>query len=244
MNALGMFWGIGVGPGPAGMLPVAAAEALKSADLVFVPRARGSELSVARQCVADLDLAPDRLRDAPFDLELERSELGSHYAALAGAIARELRAGRNVAYLTIGDSMTYSTYGYLLSALTQLLPGLSHRTFPGITSYAAAAAALGWSLGEGKERMLILPCPDQPDRLRRDIATHDIVVLMKIGDRLPWVLQLLRELGIAEHCAFARRIGLPDELLSRDVGALAAGEAMGYLSILLIRKYAKGKRHA
>jgi precorrin-2/cobalt-factor-2 C20-methyltransferase len=66
---------------------------------------------------------------------------------------------------------------------------------------------------------------------------------MKIGQRLPWVLQVLQDMGIADHCAFARRIGLPDELLSTDVGALSADASIGYLATLLIRKTARERRH-
>lgn len=240
---LGTLWGIGVGPGPAGYLPLAALDALRQADVVFAPRARSAEISVALQCLAGIDIAPHRLREIEFNMDSDRTVLREHYAQLANTIAVDLCAGRNVAYLTIGDTLTYSTYGYVLAALRERLPGLPHRTFPGITSYAAAASALGWPLGEGKERTLILPCPDDPVALRRDIESHDIVVLMKVGARLAWVLDLLRDMGIAEHCAFARRIGLPGEMLAADVGDLCATEAMGYLATLLIRKTPRQKRH-
>ena len=242
-NALGQFWGIGVGPGPAGYLPLAALSALQQADLIYAPRARSADASVALQCLAGIDIDPARLREIEFNMDPDRSVLQSHYAELAETIARELRAGRSVAYLTIGDSLTYSTYGYILAALCELLPALPHRTFPGITSYAAAAAALGWPLGEGKERTLILPCPETAAELQQEIATHDIIVLMKIGHRLPWVLQLLRELNIAQYCGFARRIGLPGELISADVGALSADASIGYLATLLIRKTQRERRH-
>ena len=240
---LGQFWGIGVGPGPAGYLPLVALGALQQADVIFAPRARSADASVALQCLQGIDIDVTRLREIEFNMDPDRSVLQSHYAALAQTIADELRAGRSVAYLTIGDSLTYSTYGYILAALCELLPTLPHRTFPGITSYAAAAAALGWPLGEGKERTLILPCPETPAALQQDIATHDIVVLMKIGHRLPWVLALLREMGVAEHCGFARRIGLAGELLSTDVESLSADAAIGYLATLLIRKTARERRH-
>ena len=243
MSGLGTFCGIGVGPGPAGYIPLAAVEALHLADVVFAPRARSAETSVAVQCLAGIDMPAHKLREIEFNMDSDRSVLRTHYAALAETIAVELRAGRKVAYLTIGDTLTYSTYGYVLAALRELLPNLSPRTFPGITSYAAAAAAMGWPLGEGKERTLILPCPEDAAALQRDIESHDIVVLMKIGARLPWVLDLLRAMDIAEHCAFARRIGLPDEMLSADVGSLNATEAMGYLATLLIRKTPREKRH-
>ena len=243
MNGLGAFWGIGVGPGPAGYIPLAAVEALRLADVVFAPRARGAETSVALQCLAGIDIPAHKLREIEFTMDPDRSVLREHYTALAETIAVELRAGRKVAYLTIGDTLTYSTYGYVLAALRDLLPDLPQRTFPGITSYAAAAAAMGWPLGEGRERTLILPCPEEAEALRRDIESHDIVVLMKIGARLPWVFDLLRAMGIAGHCAFARRLGLPDEMLSADVGSLSATEAMGYLATLLIRKAPREKRH-
>jgi precorrin-2/cobalt-factor-2 C20-methyltransferase len=241
-KSMGRFWGIGVGPGPHGYLPLAALEALQSADLVFTPRARSADTSVALQCLAGIALRPERLREIEFNMDPDRNVLRTHYGELADRIAHELRAGRDVAYLTIGDTLTYSTYGYVLAALQQRLPGFAHRTFPGITSYAAAAAAMDWPLGEGKQRMLILPCPDDAAALRADIESHDIVVLMKIGARLEWVLALLREMGIARHCAFARKIGLPGELLAPEVEHLDANEASGYLATLLIRKTAVEQR--
>lgn len=240
----GMFWGIGVGPGPAGYIPLAAVEALRQADIVFAPRARGSTNSVALQCLAGIDIAEERIRDVEFNMDPDRTVLSEHYTSVAETIALELIAGRNVAYLTIGDSLTYSTYGYVLAALHDRLPHLQQRTFPGITSYAATASALGWPLGEGKERLLILPCPDDAAALRHDIESHDIVVLMKVGRRLPWVLDLLREMDIAQHCAFARRIGLADEMIAADVSTLCATEATGYLATLLIRKNPREKRHS
>ena len=233
---------MGVGPGPAGLIPVAALAALRDADLIYLPRARGSETSVARQCLAGLAIPEARFREIEFQMDPDRSVLSEHYGELAEAIATELRQGRNVAYLTIGDSMTYSTYGYLLAALRDKLPGLHHTTFPGVTSFAATASALSWPLGEGKDRILILPCPDDMAALRADIESHDIVVLMKIGARLPAVLQLLGELDIARHCAFARRIGLPGEVLCQDVSQLGA-DASGYLATMLIRRTAREKRH-
>ncbi|RFB73283.1 MULTISPECIES: precorrin-2 C(20)-methyltransferase [unclassified Herbaspirillum] len=243
----GMFWGIGVGPGPAGYLPLAAMQALQNADLIYVPRAKSADTSVALQCLEGVAVAPERLREVEFNMDPDRNVLREHYAQLAQDIAAELQAGRSVAYLTIGDTLTYSTYGYILAALKDLLPVFPHRTFPGITSYASAAAALDWPLGVGKERTLILPCPDDPATLQQEIETHDIVVLMKVGARLPWVLALLKEMGIAGHCAFARRIGLDGEVLANDLRELEAGDrdhaVSGYLATMLIRKTALEKRH-
>ena len=243
MSTLGQFWGIGVGPGPRGLLPVAALELLSKAAVIYLPRARSAETSVARQCLTGLEIPEARLREIEFTMDPDRNVLREHYTSLGADIAAELEAGRDVAYLTLGDPMTYSTYGYTLAALAARLPAAVTRTLPGITSFATAAAALGWPLGEGKERVLILPCPDDGLALRRDIETHDVVVLMKIGKRLPMVLEILRQMGISEHCALAARIGLPGETLCDDLGALPETDSLGYLSTLLIRRTARERRH-
>lgn len=239
----GQLFGIGVGPGPRGLLPVAAVEALSRAAAIYLPRARSAELSIARQCIEGLDVPRSRLREIEFTMDPDRTVLREHYVALAREIAAELGAGRDVAYLTLGDPMTYSTYGYTLAALRDRLPGLRATTIPGVTSFAAAAAAMSWPIGEGKERVLILPCPDDMGSLRQDIESHDVVVLMKIGKRLPLVLRVLEEMGIGSHCALASRIGLPGETLCSDIGSLPDDAALGYLSTMLIRRCERKKRH-
>ena len=243
MNVLGKFYGIGVGPGEPGLIPVAAWEALQGCEVIFLPRAQSMDCSVARRALPPNDFPPERFREIEFNMDPDRAALREHYRELAGMIAAELRAGKSAAWLTLGDPFTYSTYSYALAALLCCLPGLEHRTFPGVTSYCAVAAAAGWPLGEGKERVLILPCPESSDELRAAIETNDVVVLMKIGARLPMALALLREMGIDSHCAFGRRVGMPEELLCADARELREENSPGYLSTMLIRKLPRAKRH-
>jgi precorrin-2/cobalt-factor-2 C20-methyltransferase len=68
------------------------------------------------------------------------------------------------------------------------------------------------------------------------------VVLMKIGARLPWVLDVLRDAQFAQHCAFARRIGLAGEMLANGLETLDAQDAIGYLATMLIRQTAREER--
>lgn len=237
MSAPSCFYGIGVGPGEPGLLPVVAWETIQQCAVIFVPRARTMGYSVARRCLPPNDLPDERFREVEFAMDLDRSVLQEHYAQLAVAIAMELRAGNNVAYLTLGDPLTYSTYSYTLAALKDQLPQLRYRTIPGVTSYCAVAAAHDFPLGEGKERVLILPCPDEMDTLRAAIESNGTIVLMKIGERLPAVIGLVREMGIEAHCAFGRRVGMPEEVLAYR--QLNGDRSLGYLSTMLIRKEAR-----
>lgn len=236
MTDVGKFFGVGVGPGPAGLIPLAAWEALKQCDLILTPRAESKDVSTARQCLAGLDIPDRKFKEVIFSMDSNRASAKKLYSNLAKEIADDLISGKSVAYLTIGDSLTYSTYSYLLAVLTELLPNLNYVTFPGITSYAAIAATFDWPLGQGKERTLILPCPDDLNDLGEEIEKHDVVVLMKIGHRLTGVIEVLRQKGIAEHCVFASRLGLPGEKLSKNISSFNADDSYGYLSTMLIRK--------
>jgi precorrin-2/cobalt-factor-2 C20-methyltransferase len=92
----------------------------------------------------------------------------------------------------------------------------------------------------GKESVLILPCPDSADDLRSMILKHDVVILLKIGHRLPAVLRLLQEMGIMEHSVFGSHVGTPDEKICVPVGEIEVENANGYLSTMLIRKRSSG----
>ncbi len=240
---VGRFVGIGVGPGPAQLISVAAWEELQCCDLICYPRATSQESSAALHALEGLELPQAELREIFFEMSSDRDRLRTYYRELALSLRGELELGRQVGYLTLGDSMTYSTYGYLINALREIYPQLRHRTYAGITSFAAIAAHFDWPLGEGKERVLLLPCPEGMPALRADILTHDLVVLMKIGRRLPQVLALLEELGISENCVFAQRLGFAEERTSCGLADLPRDTETGYLSTMLIRREAHQPRH-
>jgi precorrin-2/cobalt-factor-2 C20-methyltransferase len=233
---LGCFCGIGVGPGMPGLISVAAWQFVQEADVILVPRAKSAERSVARDCLPPHQIPEDRFREIEFAMESDRASLAEHYSRLAGEISRDVQVGKKVAYLTIGDPLTYSTYIYIHRALQERFPEIPCCTYPGVTSYSALAAASGFALGEGKERILISPCPDTKLEIRRLIEAHDIVVLLKIGERLPMLLRLLSEMEIGDHCVFGARVGTENETVSIGTSDINPAEASGYLSTMLIRR--------
>ena len=240
---LGSFRGIGVGPGMPGLIPVVAWRFVQEADIILLPRAKSAKRSVARNCLPPHQIPEDRFRDFEFATESDRTLLAEHYSRQADEIGQEIRAGKKVAYLTIGDPLTYSTYIYILRALKERFPETLCRTYPGVTSYSALAAATGFALGEGKERVLISPCPDARLELRRLIEAHDVVVLLKIGERLPMVLRLLSEMEIGDQCVFGSHVGMDSEILKFGTSEMNGTDSSGYLSTMLIRRKPIESRH-
>jgi precorrin-2/cobalt-factor-2 C20-methyltransferase len=239
----GTFTGIGVGPGPSEYITVKSFNSLMKADKVLVPRAKGSSNSVALTCIQDIDIQQDRIEFLDYPMSNDESLLSSIYSEIAEKIIADLKKNLNLVYITIGDPFIYSTYSYTVNALQKLMPEISITTYPGISSFQALSSALNFPLGQGKEKILILPCPETPTELREQIESADNVVLMKVGDRFDWVRDLLIEMDILKHCALGKRIGLDNEALTRDLMELKSVDKPGYLSVIIIRKTAAQGRN-
>lgn len=232
----GTFTGIGVGPGPQEYLTLKSFNALMKADKVLVPRATGSSNSVALTCIQDIDIPQDKIEFLDYPMSNDESVLSSIYREIAKKIINDLENNFNLVYITIGDPYIYSTYSYTVSALKELSPEISITTFPGISSFQALSSALNIPLAQGKEKILILPCPETPAELQEQIERNENIVLMKVGDRFDWVRELLVEMDILKHCALGKRIGLDNEIITRDLMKLNPDDKPGYLSVILIRK--------
>ena len=232
----GTFIGIGVGPGPAEYITIKSLNALMEADKVLVPRAKGAKDSVALACIKDIDVPRDKIEFLDYPMSNDENLLNSIYRGIAKKIIADLKKKLNLVYITIGDPYIYSTYSYTVHALKKIMPDISISTYPGISSFQALSAALDFPLAQGKEKILILPCPETPAELKEQIERNENIVLMKIGDRFDWVRELLKEMDILKNCVLGKRIGLDNEILSRDLTGLNGDDKPGYLSVMHIRK--------
>ena len=236
IKPIGTFIGVGVGPGPEEFITVKSLKALMRADKILVPRAQGSKDSVALTCIKDLDISMDKIEFLDYPMSNDKNLLHSIYGEIAKKIIVDLKKNLNLVYITIGDPYIYSTYSYTLHALKELFPKILITTYPGISSFQALAAAMNFPLAIGKEKILILPCPETPKELKFQIEGNENIVLMKIGDRFDWVRKLLIEMGIVSNCVLGKRVGLDNEILTNDLMSLKIDEKPGYLSVLIIRK--------
>jgi precorrin-2/cobalt-factor-2 C20-methyltransferase len=115
-------------------------------------------------------------------------------------------------------------------------------TVPGVTSFAAAAALTNFPIGEGKEAVTIVPTADDLTAVRRALAVGGTVVLMKIGERLAEILELLEQDGLLEESVFVARAGLEGQRIETDLRQLKAAKAeAGYLSVVLVHAGARSK---
>jgi precorrin-2/cobalt-factor-2 C20-methyltransferase len=231
----GTLYGIGVGPGDPDLITVKGAGILGECRHVFVPKAREDAESVA-MTIASKYINPEaEIHQILFPMITDRSELQARWAESARAVAEVLETGADVCFLTLGDTLLYSTYIYMLQALRDRIPELNVVTIPGITAFSAAAAIAEFPVGKAKEPVTIVPTADDLDAVRQAISTGGTVILMKIGKRLDRVLDILEETGMIEHGVFVSHAGMESERVETNLRNLRGERPeKGYLSIILI----------
>jgi precorrin-2/cobalt-factor-2 C20-methyltransferase len=233
----GILYGIGIGPGDPELITLKGARLISACRNLFVPKARTASESVALDIARPLIAPGARIEELLFPMTADKSELAHRWDAAAGRVAEVLTAGEDACFLTLGDPLLYSTYIYLLRALRQILPDLNAVTVPGIMAFSAAAALTDFPVGEGREPVTIVPAADDLTAVRRALAAGGTVVLMKIGKRLPEVLDLLEGEGLLESSVFVSHATMEKQRIETDLRRLKAdGPEAGYLSIILVNR--------
>lgn len=126
-------YGIGTGPGAADLLTLRAVNVIKDAKVIFAPNNKGKNMALdtVEEYIGDKKVV---LIDFPMG-----SVEAEDYINAANIIYEEISEGDYGAFLTIGDSMIYSTFIYIMDLLNQR--DIEIEVVPGIPSFVAAAAA-------------------------------------------------------------------------------------------------------
>jgi len=147
----GTLYGIGVGPGDPDLIPIKSINILKKVDLIFAASSTKNResraVNIARPYIPDYT----EVRILPFPMTKDNNEKKASWLKNTQDILSEIESEKNVAFLTLGDPLTYATYGYVLEYMKELAPEISLMTIPGITSFQAAASRVNIPLVEGEE---------------------------------------------------------------------------------------------
>ena len=239
----GKFYGVGVGSGDPELLTIKALRVMKECEVIAIALSKEyiekpiiinfeeqAEYEAALQeCVAyqiALEAIPElkekELLLLPMPMIKDMQKLKLIHEADAIKVIENLKKGKSVAFITLGDPTVYSTVLYVHKNYeTQLIPG--------VPSFCSAAARLNIGLVENRDELHILPASYEIEQSLRLPGTK---ILMKTGKQLAKVKQLIKnenyQVEMVENC------GMKNEKIYRTIDDIP--ETAGYYSLMIIKE--------
>lgn len=224
----GKLYGVGIGPGDPELLTLKAVRLIKNADVIAVP-GKVKENSVAYQITIQAvpELADKECIPVYYPMSKDPEVLERCHTEAADQIEEILKKGKDVVFLTLGDTTVYSTYMYVHSKILER--GYEAEIVSGITSFCAVAARLNIGLVEKAEELHVIPASYQIEEALKLPGTK---VLMKAASKIGEVKQMLMkcnsEVVMIENC------GMPGEKIY--YGAEEIPENAGYYSLIIVKE--------
>lgn len=223
------FYGIGVGVGDEENITLKAVKRLGEVDVIILPEAKSGEGSTAFEIVKNYVKkdVEQVFMEFPMVRDVEARKIFRKNNA--DIINKLLSSGKNVAFLTIGDPMTYSTYTYVLE---HILPEIEVETVAGINSYNSMAARLNIPLVIGDESLKIVSINKKTD-IQKEIENNDNIVFMKISRNLEKLKEAIKNTGNSENVIIVSNCGKENEEIITDIESV---ESVHYFSTLILKK--------
>jgi sirohydrochlorin cobaltochelatase len=222
--------GIGVGPGDPELLTLKAIKALKEIDILLLPTGRAGGESEAYGIACSYIPEQVTLIKRHFPMTSNTVEMLDAIQEIAEEIIPMIQSGKTIGFITLGDPMLYSTYGYL-KKFVELECEVA--TIPGIMSFGAIASGTNHILCEGDTPLVVYPCTDDLARLDALLASGSALVLMKVFRQFERVKAKLIANGLADSCVIASNYGKPNEMLYRSLEDVNP-ENLSYFTTILV----------
>ena len=230
----GILYGVGVGPGAPDLLTLRAVRVLGEVDVILAAASPRNDFSAALD-TARPHLRPDvRVQRLEFPMTRDKAVLHEAWRVAAQTTRDVLESGQSAAFLTIGDPLVYSTFGYLMRTLGECAPHLKVEVVPGITSFQAAAARTRTVLCENGETLRIIPGINSRQSLEESLHESDTAVILKAYRNLPAIAEALDATQRLDSCLLASHVEQPAESVRQGLGGLEGTPP--YMSLILSRK--------
>lgn len=228
----GRLVGVGVGPGEADLVTLRAVAALRRADRVMAPStavdAVGRAEAIVRQAVPGL--AVERV---PFAMAPDRRQRDRSVEEAAAMVAGHLERGEEVAWITLGDPLVYSTFSSVAESVARLRPATLVTSVPGIMAFQALAARTATVVADERTRITIRTALDGED-LAGDLGDlSSTVVVYKGGRRLPELAEVAARCGRGGRAVVGELLGMPGERIG-PLEQMAAGGPASYLATVIV----------
>ena len=227
----GKFYGIGVGVGDPENITVKATKKLHKVDVIVLPEAKSGEGSTAFNIVKEYVKAGVEQMFLEFPMIKDVEARKVFRKNNADKISAELEKGKNVAFLTMGDPMTYSTYTYVLEHIAD---DVEVETVAGITSFNSIAARLNVPLMIGDEDLKVVSVNRKTD-IHKEIENNDNLVFMKVSRNFEKLKQALIKTGTIDKVIMVSNCGKENQKVYYDIKDLVEDD-IPYFTTMIVKK--------
>ena len=227
----GKLYGVGVGPGDPELLTLKALRLIKENEVIAVP-GKDIRASVAYQIVkgAYEDLDKKTLIPVAMPMTKDPQVLKANHDKAADQVEDYLREGKNVVFLTLGDTTVYSTYLYVHKRILER--GYEAEIVSGITSFCAVAARLNMGLVEADQPLHVIPATYKAQEMDEILQLPGTKVLMKTGKKMKQVKESIEKSG--QKAVMIENCGMPSEKIYRSAEEIP--EDSGYYSLIIVKE--------
>lgn len=231
---LGKLYGLGVGPGDPELLTLKAARLIRECHLIAIP-ASGKETNVAFDIAKSAvpEIEEKELLEIPMPMIRDENKLKESHDNAAEIVIAELKKGKDIVFLTLGDPSIYSTYIYVHNRVAA--KGYETEIIPGIPSFCAVAARLNEGLTEASDALHIIPA--SYEGIEEALTLKGTRVLMKSGKSIGKVKALLKDMENPPSVKMVERCGMEGERVFHQLEDL--DEEASYFSILVVKDQIK-----
>ena len=227
----GKLYGVGVGPGDPELLTLKALRLIKENEVIAVP-GKDIRASVAYQIVkgAYEDLDKKTLIPVAMPMTKDPQVLKANHDKAADQVEDYLKKGKNVVFLTLGDTTVYSTYLYVHKRILER--GYEAEIVSGITSFCAVAARLNMGLVEADQPLHVIPATYKAQEMDEILQLPGTKVLMKTGKKMKQVKESIEKSG--QKAVMIENCGMPSEKIYRSAEEIP--EDSGYYSLIIVKE--------
>ena len=232
---LGTLYGLGVGPGDPELITVKALRKLKESPVIAYPKKQKGSKSYAQKII-EVYLEPNEkeMMGLVFPMTKDVEILEKMWNETVESVWEKLNEGKDVAFVTEGDPLLFSTFIHLMLLMQDLHPEVPIEVVPGISSINGAASRLGIPLADGDERLAIVPARDDYEMIKKVIEENDCVIFIKVAKVIHLMLEVLRELDLLDKASVVTKVTSDEERIWK--ADELEGVELEYLTLMVVRK--------
>lgn len=232
---IGTLYGLGVGPGDPELITVKAFRKLQECPVIAYPKKLKGSKSYAHRIV-EMYIQPSEkeMLGLVFPMTKDEETLRVEWAKSVETIYTYLAKGQDVAFVTEGDPMLFSTFIHLMKLMKETHADVPMETVAGISSFNGSANRLGIPLADGDDHVAMIPATENMEDMRRVLETHDAVVFIKVAKVLEDMLDLLEDMNLLYGVHVVTKVTSDEEVIW-NVDELRGAE-LNYLSCMVVRK--------